>query len=383
MFNDAHFLMNLLGKAGFETRIAGGAVRDMLLGETPKDIDLATIATPDEVVTMLKKNHIGYVDSENARKHGTITAIVNHVPFEITTLRIDKTTDGRHAEVEFVTDWEVDASRRDFTINAMFMDKEQVVYDYFTGKEDIETKLIRFVGNADERIKEDYLRILRFYRFVARFDSATESMGKKHDTEDHRACLDLLKNLKSISKERIWTELCKIFYYKTESSKRIIHLLWGVGFEDVFNDGLCMFPNFPINCEHAASAYWGCFGTRFMDIMPLSREEKFISDKLQYLSKTANIKSLQDIALLVAFHGHDIVKEFLQVAWWGPERELLSKLGGLPYDSFPVSGQDLLDMGIPAGKRMGEILKELKIIWAKTIFKADKDFLLAKVPELI
>jgi tRNA nucleotidyltransferase (CCA-adding enzyme) len=156
-------LVALFNKYNHEIRIAGGAPRDILMGLTPKDVDFATTATPDEMKDMFTKEDIRMINMKG-EKHGTITARINKENFEVTTLRIDVTTDGRHAEVEFTKDWQLDANRRDLTINSMFLGVDGTIYDYFRGIEDIKERKLKFVGDAETRIREDYLRILRYFR---------------------------------------------------------------------------------------------------------------------------------------------------------------------------------------------------------------------------
>lgn len=157
-------LASLFKKYDYELRIAGGAVRDILMGKQPKDLDFATDATPQQMKDMFTSEEIRMIN-EKGEKHGTITARINDAEnFEITTLRIDVLTDGRHAQVEFTKDWKLDANRRDLTINSMFLDLDGRVYDYFYGYDDLKEKRIVFVGDASVRIREDYLRILRYLR---------------------------------------------------------------------------------------------------------------------------------------------------------------------------------------------------------------------------
>lgn len=147
-----------------ELRVAGGAVRDILMGLNPHDVDFATTATPDQVKQMLTDANIRMINA-NGERHGTITARIDDKEnFEVTTLRIDVVTDGRHAVVEYTQDWQLDAGRRDLTINALFLDLKGNVYDYFNGLDDLKYRRIRFVGDPIERIREDYLRILRYFR---------------------------------------------------------------------------------------------------------------------------------------------------------------------------------------------------------------------------
>lgn len=155
-------LADLFKKYNYELRIAGGAVRDILMGNQPKDLDFATDATPQEMKEIFTKEEIRMIN-EKGEKHGTITARINDTEnFEITTLRTDVLTNGRHAQVEFTKDWKLDANRRDLTINSMFLDLDGRVYDYFYGYDDLKRKRVVFVGEASIRVREDYLRILRY-----------------------------------------------------------------------------------------------------------------------------------------------------------------------------------------------------------------------------
>ncbi len=157
-------LAELFRSNKYELRVAGGAVRDILMGNNPHDVDFATTATPEQVKQMLINANIRMINT-NGEKHGTITArIDNKESFEVTTLRVDVVTDGRHAVVEYTKDWQLDASRRDLTINALFLDFDRNVYDYYNGIDDLKYRRIRFVGDPVECIPEDYLRILRYFR---------------------------------------------------------------------------------------------------------------------------------------------------------------------------------------------------------------------------
>jgi tRNA nucleotidyltransferase/poly(A) polymerase len=159
-------VMWMLDSAGYEGRICGGAVRDLVLGQEPKDWDIATTARPEQVMELMETAGIQVIPT--GLQHGTVTAVIGKENIEITTLRVDVATDGRHAEVEFTTDWVTDSLRRDFTINAMYLDMNLIIHDYHNGLDDLEEQLIRFVGDATARIEEDYLRILRYFRFRAR-----------------------------------------------------------------------------------------------------------------------------------------------------------------------------------------------------------------------
>lgn len=233
------FLGQLFATNGFELRVAGGAVRDILTGKEPSDIDLATTARPEQTLEILEKHaHVlRIIVTDAGLKHGTVAVKFKEAeldfkkiklshevegqinadlekpeydeesPFEITTLRCDDLTDGRHAEVRFISDWKVDAERRDLTINAMFLSLDQgLLVDYFNGESDLKHGVVRFVGDPDLRIQEDYLRILRFFRFWSRYG--------RNQQPDENTLAKIKKNLdglNQISGERIWQEIKKTF----------------------------------------------------------------------------------------------------------------------------------------------------------------------------
>jgi poly(A) polymerase/tRNA nucleotidyltransferase (CCA-adding enzyme) len=183
-------------------RIVGGAVRDALANLPIADIDLATPDPPDRIMAALSRAGLRAVPTGLA--HGTVTAISNGRPFEITTLRRDVATDGRHAEVAWTDDWRADAARRDFTVNAMSLDRAGTVHDHFGGADDLASGRVRFVGDPATRIAEDYLRVLRFFRFWARYGR------QPPDAEARAAIAAAVRHLKQLSAERVWSELKRI-----------------------------------------------------------------------------------------------------------------------------------------------------------------------------
>jgi poly(A) polymerase len=186
-----------------KVRYVGGAVRDTLLGLEVKDIDLATVLVPEEVVALLKTAGIRTVPT--GIEHGTVTALLADGPVEITTLRHDVSTDGRRATIAFAQDWQEDAARRDFTINALYADPATgEVFDYFGGLDDLAARRVRFIGDARQRIREDHLRILRYFRFQARFGS------QPPNKESQNACSELAATLKGLSRERIGMEMLSL-----------------------------------------------------------------------------------------------------------------------------------------------------------------------------
>lgn len=194
-------LIDALG-GGKNARFVGGAVRDALLGLPVADLDIATRLAPEDVIDALRRAGIKAVPTGLA--HGTITAVIASGPVEVTTLRRDVSTDGRHAIVAFTDDWREDAARRDFTMNALCADPQTgEVFDYFDGIADLAARHIRFIGDARQRIAEDHLRILRFFRFLARF-------GDTPDPEGLAACTERANDLMALSRERIREEILKL-----------------------------------------------------------------------------------------------------------------------------------------------------------------------------
>jgi len=193
-------LAALVGALGHgNARYVGGAVRDSLLGQPVKDIDMATLLTPEDVMQRLWDAGIRHVPT--GIEHGTVTAVLPGGPVEITTLRHDVATDGRRATVAFATDWREDAARRDFTINALYADPASgEIFDWFGGLDDLAARRVRFIGDARQRIREDHLRILRYFRFQARFGTMPA------DQEAEGACAELASTLKGLSRERVGME---------------------------------------------------------------------------------------------------------------------------------------------------------------------------------
>ncbi|MGE0173493.1 MAG: CCA tRNA nucleotidyltransferase [Oligoflexales bacterium] len=201
-YNDALSILAVLKKSGFEAMLAGGCVRDRLMGKTPNDYDIATNARHEEVTKACMG--AGFKVVPTGVDHGTVTVVAKHSAVEVTTLRVDEKTFGRKAEVRFVADFEADAARRDFTINAMFEDATGRIYDFYGGQEHIRQQKLVFVGDPAQRIREDYLRILRLFRFWSRLS---------YEVED--STLVVIKrefsNLRIVSQERITSELLGVF----------------------------------------------------------------------------------------------------------------------------------------------------------------------------
>lgn len=208
-------LAEVLGAGEGMARFVGGAVRDTLLGIDVADIDIATRHSPERVLELLRAAGIRAVPTGIA--HGTVTAVLASGPVEVTTLRRDVSTDGRRATVAFTDDWREDAARRDFTMNALYADpRSGEIFDYFGGLADLDARRVRFIGDPYRRIAEDHLRILRFFRFLARFGDAPDAQGLQ-------ACADRAKDLMALSRERIADELLKLLVAR--DAVRIVALM--------------------------------------------------------------------------------------------------------------------------------------------------------------
>jgi poly(A) polymerase len=221
-------LLEVMNPAGQTSLVAGGAVRNALMGEEPSDVDVATTMTPDQVIETAVKSGLKPVPT--GYEHGTVTVLVDGEGFEMTTLREDVETDGRHARVKFGRSFEADAARRDFTMNALYLDRNGTVVDHVGGVADIETRRVRFVGDAERRVREDYLRILRFFRFHSAYATGA------FDGAAHAAAVANMEGMARLSRERIRTELLKMM--KTRRVADVCERMRADGFFDVLLPGL-------------------------------------------------------------------------------------------------------------------------------------------------
>jgi tRNA nucleotidyltransferase (CCA-adding enzyme) len=348
----------------YELRIVGGAVRDLALDKTPKDIDLATDATPDEMMEILDKSGIRHIPS--GLEHGTITAILDNEPFEITTLRADKETDGRHAEVEFVKSWEEDAKRRDLTYNAMSMDMEGNVFDYFGGMDDLQDKVSKFVGDPEERITEDYLRILRYFRFQGRLSTPT------WDKDTLKAISSNSEGLKKISAERVWQEMGKVL--SGNNVANILDYMAKTGVSKVIGLSTNDLNKVKDNGNSiVALAQTG----NTIDIAKRWKLSKVQATMLDFLVKNKN-NTLDQKKV------EDMIAD-------GVDKELISALATLQgkevnidaeVPNFPITGADLIAKGMKPGPEIGAKLGQLKQKWKDSNFKSTKDELLKENSDL-
>lgn len=384
-------VLQAFDKYKYEIRLCGGAVRDILLGKTPTDLDFATTATPDEMVEMLEKENIRLVN-KGGLKHGTVTPHVDGVNFEVTTLRIDVVTDGRHADVEFTKDWRLDAGRRDLTVNSMFLGMDGTVYDYFGGYEDLQERRIKFVGDPKQRISEDYLRILRYFRFYGRLAQAPNL----HDECILEAIQEKGDGLKQISGERIWSELSKILEgsYGPDLMKTILNLGLGphIGlpnqpnfdeFDKVIkrSKGLKLLPVTMLTAflkdtedmiELNNRLKFRVFDRELGLFLIECRDEKWTPDTLKkYKVKIIQNPTKQGVMKLL----------IEQLLMYCDKRTALEEFEKWTPVKFPITGNIIKNHGVKDGKKIGIILKKLIEYWADDDFKTNTTELIKLIPK--
>ncbi|MEN5276892.1 CCA tRNA nucleotidyltransferase [Brucella sp. TWI432] len=395
-------LFAALNRDGGEVRVVGGAVRNALLGTKVSDVDLATTHLPEETVRLAKE--AGFKPVPTGIEHGTITVVVQGQPFEVTTLRKDIETNGRHAKVAFGTDWKADAERRDFTINALYATADGDVIDYVGGLADIETKTLRFIGDAEQRIREDYLRILRFFRFFAWYGSG------RPEADGLRASARLKDGLSQLSAERIWSELKKLLSAPDPSRA----MLW-MRQSGVLTAILPESEKWGIDAIHGlvraeADLGWDVDALlRLESIVPpdaarmteLGKRLKMSNAeraRLEAWARADAIKSEtseQALKKLIYRGSSQAVADRIRLAYASARQEAAAsdeamiRAGGYSrlldalekYEPlvFPVTGGDLLALGVEKGPGLGEVLRDLETLWIDSGFSLDRDALLDKL----
>ena len=346
-----------------EARVVGGAVRDALAGRPVADIDLATPRTPEQVTKALQDAGIRVVPT--GIDHGTVTAVLGARSFEITTLRRDVKTDGRHAVVAFTDDWRTDAARRDFTINAMSMTRDGKVFDYFGGVADLRAGIVRFVGDPTTRIAEDHLRILRYFRFFARY-----SFGPP-DAAALAAIRTGASGLRHLSAERVWSELSRIL--AAPDPRGAIALMEELGvLEAVLPEGAdstrlarLVEAGAPADPLLRLSALLTGDARILAARLRLSGSER---DRLLALRDGPVPRPDSDDAALRRLLADQDQAVLIDRAWlaggdasgWA---ELRHRLAALPRPVFPAEGRDVLALGEPEGPRVGALLREVRQWW--------------------
>ncbi len=377
--------------------VVGGAIRDALLNREITDIDFATPLEPKTITEILNKENIKFIDV--GINHGTVTAIINERKFEITTFRNDIFTDGRHAQVSFSNSLEEDALRRDFTINAMYLDKSGNLIDPTDGKKDLENRVVRFIGRPDERIKEDYLRILRYFRFLALFSDISP------DAEVMKTISANLDKLSVVSKERQWNELKSILTLTAPNNA--ISAMSEIGLLDDYFNGIGINDAFVNLIEIESKISFSIDpilrlstliensldkANTIIKKLPLSKSESTDLLKLCTLNKkVVSYMSMKEVRYLLYLLGRDGFQKQILVTWakdannknevnW---RSLYEVAQSWEKPSFALTAKDVINMGISQGPMVGDILKEVEDWWAENDFIDDKFSLIERLKAIV
>ena len=377
-------------KKDTEVRFVGGCVRKAICGDNIDDIDLATSLEPNEIKKRLNNKSIKVIDT--GISHGTVTAIINKKKFEITTLRKDILTDGRHASVEFTSDWKQDALRRDFTINAIYADIEGRIFDPLDGMKDLKNGIVKFIGLPEERIQEDYLRILRYFRFFIQY-SKTD-----HDNNTIQSIKQYINGINKISKERIFDELKKILTLKNSHD-----LLFDNFSRDIIINIFPQFKNYErlkfiktlnkklkIQCDKYfilallitdESNNYEYFCHKYKVSIKIENRFKNISINIENLQ---NKKFLSEVNIkkLIYFSNRAYVKDLLLFSLFINKKikatdieKLINYTETCKVPKFPISGDHLKERGYITGKALGKKLKLLEDKWILNNFIIEKDFI--------
>jgi poly(A) polymerase len=390
-------VFDALAAGGFAARAVGGAVRNALLGRPVVDIDIATPARPEQVIAAARAAGLAAVPT--GMEHGTVTVIAAHVPHEVTTLREDVETHGRHATVAFTDDWVADARRRDFTINALYCSADGEVFDPLGAYGDLEARRVCFIGEAGERIREDYLRILRFFRLTAEYGEGPP------DREGLAACVAKRDGLARLSAERVRQEMLRLL-----AARRAPELARAMQDYGLLGYVLPAAPRPMLLARFAAiEAELGLAADAVLRLAALAVELPEDADRLRERLRLSNEEHARlsraalrglDIggrseermakACLYA-DGEAAYRERVLVAWvrsgdaptshaW---RERLALAERWRPPRFPLGGADVIALGVLAGPRVGELLRALEAWWIAGDFAVDETALRAELQRMV
>ena len=389
---EAQIIFSYLNEIGTDAKVrfVGGCVRKALCGQQIDDIDLATSLEPNEVKDKLVKKGVKVIDT--GITHGTVTAFLNKKKFEITTLRKDIRTDGRHAEVKFTSNWEEDASRRDFTINAIYADIDGRIFDPLNGINDLRNGHIKFIGSPDDRIREDYLRILRFFRFFIQYSQ------DDCDKNVIQSIKENINGLNEISNERIFSELTKILKLKNLSN-----LFFNNHTKEII---INIFPQFKyykrlknINklsqkiknlydihlilalliVDESSNYEYFCY--KYKTSNKIKKRLENIFNNLDVI-KMKKFYSEQNFKKMIYFTSKDEVKDLLLFSICLKNKtkvldveKLIDYINTCKVPKFPVSGDYLKNHGYKTGQALGKKIKLLEEKWIENNFIMEKNFL--------
>jgi len=384
--NDAksQAVMNALGEG--KARYVGGCVRNAILNEPVNDIDIATVHVPEKVIELLEA--VGIKAVPTGIEHGTITAVVDGKPFEITTLRKDVDTDGRHAEVAFSADWEGDAARRDFTMNAIYVDASGVIFDPVGGYADAKAARVRFIGDAATRIAEDYLRILRYFRIDAWYGKG------EMDQDALKACAAGKDGLKQLSAERVQKELLKLI--AADDPLPAIRAMAAAGilvevlpeaseFERLSRlaeiESTQLFVSDAVRRLGALLPSDEAVITSLADRLKLSNEDRARLIRMHTdQTKIISYLSVREVRKALYWMGPDLFKDRVLLGWavdpklnngvqW---RTLLAMADSWTKPDFPLTGHQVKAANVPAGPEVGRVMAEVEEWWVESDFIDDE-----------
>lgn len=392
-------VLAVMNSHGEEARIVGGAVRNALLNRPIADVDIATTALPEE--TMKRMAGAGFVTVPTGLKHGTILVILDRGGVEITTLREDVETDGRHAVVAFGRSWYADASRRDFTMNALYCGADGRIYDPIGGLGDCQTGIVRFIGDPDQRLSEDYLRLLRFFRFTADY-----AVGAP-DPAGLAACIRARNGLARISVERIAQESRKLFpaggavaACRIFAASGLAQPAYGAAPNPaVFGNLVSLAHSIsqPVRFETALAAYL-CHGSddadRLARYLKVSNAERaFLRSicRLGFGTWHGRAPKETDLTHAVVASGKDIAVQALLLAASRLESrgagaglaEKVAFVDAFNVPAFPLRGRDLQDLGLRSGPKIGALLERARILWRDENYGPPRDVLLERIRQWI
>ena len=362
-------------------RFVGGCVRDALLGLLSEDIDIATDLQPGEVIQELER--AGITSLPTGLDHGTITAVVKKRHFEITTLRVDLAGHGRHADIAFTRDWMRDAERRDFTFNALYLDPKGELIDPVGGLADLTLRHVRFIGNADERIREDRLRVLRYFRFFARFGDSNP------DEHAVQACARAASKLGNLSAERVQKELMLLL--ATENPGPALDLMAETGVlaaiigapADLTQMKSLLALDAPRDALLRFAVLLGGDKKKVLKLADKLRFSNKQKERLTIMCKKnvlENMRSSERQAVLYKIGKTGFMDQtWLLWAALGPDYNLapyLDEAASWTAPRFPIGGRDLLDSGVSEGAELGRLLKTIEARWIASGFTLTKAELL-------
>ncbi len=366
-------LMSLLNDEGDPLALfVGGCVRNALLKVPCTDIDIATIWTPTEVT--IKAGVAGFEVIPTGLDHGTVTVLIGECRFEVTTLRRDVSTDGRRATVEFTSDWLEDAERRDFYMTALYMDTQGNVYDPTgCGLDDIQKRVVRFAGDAAQRIKEDALRILRFFRFAAQYDL-------KLDKQDYLTCMAYNQNVKTLSKERVTQEFNKMLQAKQGCT--LIQLMFGSGIlshmpyvlwrKEIWKMALGLDAKYLLLANYDMQII-----EKMEQYVIFTNDQKKGMTNIKEAMELMSLPDVSDVKESIYQYGHDTTWNALHLVM-GEQGRLdvrrdLEEVFQWEPKSLPIDGNDIINAGFPKGATIGKILKEVEDWWIGQDYQPDVD----------